>query len=108
MLPRLITFQLSLICDADDRLGRNGGAAEIKQHPFFAGVDFNELRRLPAPFKPELKSGIDTKYFPIEDIPQEDTSDQVRARDEQNGDMAEMSLPFIGYTFRRFDAFRGH
>lgn len=97
----------ALMCDADDRLGREGGAAQIKQHQFFAGVDFDNLRRVRAPFEPRLTSNIDTTYFPTDDIPQEDTSAQIRARDAQNEEVAEMSLPFIGYTYKRFDAFRG-
>lgn len=93
------------MCDVDDRLGRLGGAAEIKRHPFFRGVDWNGLRRIRAPFEPKLSSNIDTQYFP-DDIPQVDTSAAVRARDAGLEDAAEMSLPFIGYTFKRFDAFR--
>jgi len=42
-------FTISMICGAENRLGRNG-AMEIKSHPFFAGVDFNALRRIRTPF----------------------------------------------------------
>jgi serine/threonine kinase 38 len=31
-----------LICDANDRLGKNG-APEIKNHPFFRGVDWDHI-----------------------------------------------------------------
>ena len=93
------------MCDATDRLGRQGGASEVKRHPFFRGVDWNGLRRIRAPFEPKLESNIDTQYFP-DDIPQHDTSAAVRARDAVHEDAVEMSLPFIGYTFKRFDNFR--
>jgi protein-serine/threonine kinase len=97
------------ICDATDRLGSHGGASEIKQHSFFSGVDFDKLRQVRAPFEPRLTSNIDTAYFPIDDIPQEDNSAAIRARDgATNEEVAEMSLPFVGYTYKRFDAFRGH
>lgn len=88
----------------------NNGAHEIKSHPFFRGVSWDMLRRVSAPFRPKLQSAIDTTNFPIDEIPQHDTSAELRAQtaatltDEQD---AEMSLPFVGYTYKRFDAFRG-
>ncbi len=102
-------MQCSLICNPEDRLGRVGGAAEIKAHPFFNGVAWDSLRRVRAPFEPRLQSAIDTQYFPIDEIPQQDTSAQLRAQTAAQPDelVTEMSLPFIGYTYKRFDAFRG-
>lgn len=98
-----------MICDAEHRLGRIGDATEIKQHPFFRGVQWDGLRRIRAPFEPRLESNIDTQYFPIDEIDQNDNSAALRAQTAQAGDdvAAEMSLPFIGYTYKRFDAFRG-
>lgn len=93
------------MCDSSQRLGSVGGAAEIKAHPFFSGVPFDQLRRIRAPFEPTLSSAIDTRNFPINDIPQVDNSAAILKREEQNEDAAEMSLPFIGYTYKRFDAF---
>ena len=43
-----------LVCDKDERLGTNG-ATEIKQHPFFKGVDWNNIRNTKAPWIPELQ-----------------------------------------------------
>ncbi|KAF2145789.1 uncharacterized protein K452DRAFT_220971 [Aplosporella prunicola CBS 121167] len=103
-------FIRSLICNADDRLGHVGGAHEIKQHPFFRGVQWDGLRRIRAPFEPKLQSNVDTQYFPIDEIDQHDTSAALRAQTSatQGEDLAaEMSLPFIGYTYKRFDAFKG-
>ncbi|KAJ4301919.1 Serine/threonine-protein kinase [Kalmusia sp. IMI 367209] len=102
-------FVKRLICDAEHRLGRIGGASEIKQHPFFRGVQWDGLRRIRAPFEPKLQSNIDTQYFPIDEIDQNDTSAALRAQTAQAGDdvAAEMNLPFIGYTYKRFDAYRG-
>jgi serine/threonine kinase 38 len=54
----------NLLCDAPDRIGtRVGGIDEIKNHPFFAGIDWQSLRAQNAPFRPVLNSDIDTKYF---------------------------------------------
>jgi protein-serine/threonine kinase len=84
------------------------GATELKEHPFFSGVNWDGLRKIRAPFEPKLASATDTQYFPIDEIPQVDTSSQMRAATEAAGqaDDPNLSLPFIGYTFKRFDAFR--
>ncbi|KAF2667660.1 serine/threonine-protein kinase cot-1 [Microthyrium microscopicum] len=103
-------FVRRLICDPENRLGRLGGAHEIKSHPFFQGVHWDGLRRIRAPFEPRLQSNVDTQYFPIDEIPQTDNSAALRAQTAAQGDEVntEMSLPFIGYTYKRFDAFRGN
>lgn len=82
----------------------------MKAHPFFNGVDWNSLRKVRAPFEPKLQSNVDTTYFPIDEIPQVDNSAQMRAQAEASGqaDDPTISLPFIGYTYKRFDAFRGN
>ena len=99
----------SLICDPDNRLGRLGGAHEIRQHIFFRDVPWDDLRRLRAPFEPKLTSNVDVQYFPIDEIDQTDTSAVLRAQTAQQGEdvNADINLPFIGYTYKRFDAFRG-
>jgi len=48
-----------LICDPEDRLGKNGGD-EIKAHPFFKDIDWDNLYTMTPPWTPELKSAIDT------------------------------------------------
>ncbi|KAK0941310.1 Serine/threonine-protein kinase [Friedmanniomyces endolithicus] len=102
-------FVRSLVCDAHNRVGRVQGAQELKMHPFFRGVNWESLRKIRAPFEPKLASNVDTQYFPIDEIPQVDNSAQLRAQTEaaMGGDEATLSLPFIGYTYKRFDAFRG-
>ncbi|KAI1480130.1 hypothetical protein K445DRAFT_11484 [Daldinia sp. EC12] len=96
----------SLICNTEVRLGR-GGAQEIKNHAFFRGVEFDSLRRIRAPFEPRLTSAIDTTYFPTDEIDQTDNAtalrNQAMAVGKQVEESPEMSLPFIGYTFKRFD-----
>ncbi|KAJ2968921.1 hypothetical protein NUW58_g10112 [Xylaria curta] len=96
----------SLICNTEARLGRSG-AHEIKSHAFFRGVEFDSLRRIRAPFEPRLTSAIDTTYFPTDEIDQTDNATMLKAQALASGkqveDAPEMSLPFIGYTFKRFD-----
>ncbi|KAI9749302.1 MAG: Cobalt uptake protein cot1 [Chaenotheca gracillima] len=98
-------FIRSIICDPSSRLGRNG-ADEIKNHSFFRGVVWDQLRKIRAPFEPKLASNIDTTYFPTDEIDQNDHSASVRAQSNNQSEetAAEMSLPFVGYTYKRFNA----
>jgi protein-serine/threonine kinase len=103
----LLTRVFSLICNSENRLGR-GGAHEIKGHAFFRGVEFDSLRRIRAPFEPRLTSNIDTTYFPTDEIDQTDNATLLKAAQAARNanpqeESPEMSLPFIGYTFKRFD-----
>ena len=55
-----------LIKEPDKRLGkRSSEHDEVRAHPWFQGVDFEELlaRRIPAPWKPRLASAVDTSNF---------------------------------------------
>ena len=52
-----------LINDSNKRLGKNG-SDEIKAHPFFNGVDWENIRTtMKPPFIPDIKNDYDTKYF---------------------------------------------
>jgi len=48
-----------------NRLGARGDAKELKDHPFFADVDWDALlkKNVIPPFKPTLHSETDTSYF---------------------------------------------
>jgi protein-serine/threonine kinase len=60
-----------------------------------------------------LTSNIDTTYFPTDEIDQTDNATLLKAQQAaranapgvtgQPEESPEMSLPFIGYTFKRFD-----
>ncbi|RDW66287.1 hypothetical protein BP6252_09922 [Coleophoma cylindrospora] len=100
----------SLVCNTENRLGR-GSADEIKNHKFFRGVEFDTLRRIRAPFEPKLSSNVDTTYFPVDEIDQTDNATHLKAANaaaaangQQREEVPEMSLPFIGYTFKRFES----
>ena len=53
---------IKLINNSNKRLGKNG-ADEIKNHPFFNGLDWNNIRKIKPPFIPKIKYEYDTKYF---------------------------------------------
>ncbi|KAF2361885.1 Microtubule-associated serine/threonine-protein kinase domain [Trinorchestia longiramus] len=46
-----------------DRLGTMGGASEVKEHPFFHPIDWNQILRQKAEFVPHLMDDEDTSYF---------------------------------------------
>ncbi|VDO13903.1 unnamed protein product [Rodentolepis nana] len=54
------------ICDRKTRYGRNG-IEEIVKHPFFNGIDWQNIRSQHAPYQPEVKSPEDTSNFDIEE-----------------------------------------
>ncbi|AET40774.1 serine/threonine protein kinase CBK1 Ecym_6400 [Eremothecium cymbalariae DBVPG len=103
-----------LLAHADERLGRHGGASEIKNHPFFRGVDWETIRQVGAPYIPKLSSITDTRFFPtdeLENVPDSPAMAQAAKQREQMmkqgsavvDPQVKEDLPFIGYTYSRFD-----
>jgi hypothetical protein len=94
-----------LCTGADKRLGSRQGAAEIKSHPFFNGIDFSKSLRLQrAPWRPEILHETDTSNFdPVDpDRLGNDNSDS------ENDDPSKDSHGFYEFTFRRFFDDGGH
>lgn len=63
-----------------ERLG-TGSAYEVKQHPFFTGLDWTGLLRQKAEFIPQLESEDDTSYFDT----RSDRYHHVDSEDEEEG-----------------------
>ena len=82
-----------LVCDKELRLGGNG-AAEIKKHPFFADVDWNNLRSYDAPWLPELESETDSRNFDKFEEVDEFYPPIKKKNHRKDGN-------FIGFTFKR-------
>ena len=56
-----------MISDPNKRLGKNG-SEEIKAHPFFKDVDWENIRtKMKPPFIPDIQNDYDTKYFEVFD-----------------------------------------
>jgi serine/threonine kinase 38 len=92
--PEAENLILRMVAPAENRLGY-GGVEEIMKHPFFKGVDWNNIRKTKAPFIPDIKNDYDTKYF--DTFPEEEpfyppTSGNNRQRKDVN---------YAGYTFNR-------
>ena len=58
-----LDFMNRMMSDPNERLGKNG-PEEIKSHPFFKGVDWDNIRNnMKPPFIPDIENDYDTKYF---------------------------------------------
>lgn len=57
------------------RLGANG-AGDVKNHPFFEGLNWSDLaaKKIPAPFKPNISNELDTNNF-AEEFTKQDAND---------------------------------
>lgn len=90
-----------LMCDQDDRLGKNG-IDEIKNHPFFKGIDWDKLMQYTSPFNPEVKTEIDCSRFEKykEDepwYPPQNANGSNKSGYRKN----RKDINFVGYTFKR-------
>ncbi|KAJ1026726.1 hypothetical protein NDA16_002324 [Ustilago loliicola] len=100
--------------------GLQDGVEELMSHPWFRGIDWDNLHRTRPPFRPALSHPGDTKHFEddIEDAPlpapgAADNPNAEQPRDpmlrdrEQGPKLLEMrkQLAFVGYTFKSPKAF---
>ena len=83
-----------MINNSDDRLGKNG-AEEIKKHPFFKGVDWDNIRNTKPPFIPILKNEYDTSYFETFEI-----NEPFYPIIDNNNKFKRKDIEYIGYTFK--------
>ena len=85
-----------LVCDKDERLGGTG-AEEIKQHPFFQGIDWENMGNATAPWIPELDDEVDSRNFDkFEEI--DPFYPQIVKKKSYRKDGN-----FIGFTFKKQD-----
>lgn len=88
--------------EAEHRLGHNGGVEEVKACPFFKNIDWENIRKIPAPIRIEVKSIDDTSNFddfPDADLRIPEYKPDTAGAKQQLEDKGE----FTNYTYKRFD-----
>ncbi|KAM9302185.1 serine/threonine-protein kinase MRCK gamma, partial [Gastrophryne carolinensis] len=84
-----------LICRQDKRLGK-GGINDFKNHPFFSGLDWDNIRTTVPPYIPEVDNPADTSNFDVDDETLKNW--ETLPPNNHNGFAAHL-LPFVGFTF---------
>uniref|UniRef100_A0A158PAC2 non-specific serine/threonine protein kinase n=1 Tax=Angiostrongylus cantonensis TaxID=6313 RepID=A0A158PAC2_ANGCA len=86
-----------LICPREVRLGK-GGFADFRDHPFFAGIDWAQIRDSDPPYHPEVSSPTDTSNFDV-DICEDDFTPYETQPPRVTAAFTGHHLPFIGFTY---------
>ncbi|XP_026227411.1 myotonin-protein kinase isoform X1 [Anabas testudineus] len=89
------SFITGLICEREIRLGREG-SSDFRNHPFFSGLDWASLHKLPAPFLPEVSNPTDTSNF---DILDDCLSEMETLTDVMDRAPIGVHLAFVGYSY---------
>ncbi len=116
--PECMDFMLSFLCSSRNRLGK-GGIQEIKDHPWFTGLDWERLREYPAPYMTENGTKIvdlieKCKYMDEDDPKFQSIINQITTnfddlKEEKHGQWGsdkrvarrDNDHNFIGYTYKR-------
>ena len=93
--PEAENFILRMVSPPETRLGIHG-VEEIKKHPFFKGLDWDNIRKMKAPFIPELKNDYDTHYFDTFQEQEPFYPPISSSKGKQRKD-----INYAGYTFNR-------
>ena len=91
--PEAKSLIKSMVTTPENRLGYNG-VEEIKKHPFFKGINWDNIRNTKAPFIPDIKNDYDTKYF--DTFPEQESFYPPESKKRKRKD-----INYAGYTFNR-------
>lgn len=101
--PAAKSFIRGLLCDVPTRLGTNG-VNEIKNHPFFRGVQWDTLYESTAPYRPAIEHELDTQNF---EQYEDDLLDDFGRYPSSLGSRSSRPIAdphFVGYTYKNFEA----
>jgi len=114
----------------ENRIGAKGGIEEIQRHPFFEGmlqvvtcpmtanltnsflgIDWENIRNMPAPIVPHIEHPTDTSNFPLDDQDAESTSEDEEESEIESKyplyrgrRLRKTDIPFIGFTYKNLAA----
>ncbi|KAI4389535.1 hypothetical protein MLD38_001751 [Melastoma candidum] len=93
-----------LLCDVETRLG-TGGVEEIKAHPWFQGIQWDQLYEMEAAYKPTVNGELDTQNF--EKFPEVDgPPSSAPTVGPWRKMLTSKDTNFIGFTFKKSDVLK--
>ncbi|ERN18795.1 hypothetical protein AMTRI_Chr07g24250 [Amborella trichopoda] len=95
-----------LLCNVELRLGTKG-AHEIKEHPWFEGLQWDRLYQMEAAFIPEVNDDLDTQNFEKFEESGKETQTSSKSGPWRKM-LSSKDINFVGYTYKNFEIVNDH